>query len=597
MSDVPQARSGLFISWVLLALITAVFLGAHQLYVATVHPSALYMDSLRILAHLDDWEQGRSSLLQLWGYGSGSHRGLLFELFLLANVKWFSLDVLMANRLTGVAILLVGLLLSGSYLRNNLSNQEFSGAWKKVLLLYFAVTIVALGFSPAGFELLTLDLGFPLWIKNLCFIAYFVAQDRLLQRPSPSLSVALSFVGPVIVLVVAMGWSYAFVGAVCLTHLFALFLRRQHARSLLAALPVATILIAGLAYVSGGSDTGDGISAALLLQKLSAVLWLTCHAIGAVFIGVEAAARFGVPQWICGALGAGLIAMASLFVVAALRRRHWAGSLLPFQLMAYGGLVAFSVSYARGDAGADAVMASRYYMDVYLFTIGLLWVWSEAVLAIRARIYLILPLILLQGLLWCGQLITQWTEWHSAPFRRDAIAAMNRVTLNGIIGAEEASLLQSPLRDAKAGVSVMRRSGLGVFRGSTSGVDCLDTAIGLSKGWYAIENGSVWMSRSAALNVPPCRCSATAEIYLPDAFRAREITVSTEGREVTRLQLLPGRSSRLELPATDEQAVFDIVSSIVTVPAIELGGEDGRELSVLWSIPSFECESTAPTGR
>ena len=75
--------------WPLLLLGVAGLLlfATHQVYVSVVHPSALYMDSLRLLSHLYEWQHGRMSALDIWGYGSSSHRGLITQLFLYANVK------------------------------------------------------------------------------------------------------------------------------------------------------------------------------------------------------------------------------------------------------------------------------------------------------------------------------------------------------------------------------------------------------------------------------------------------------------------------------------------------------------------------------
>ncbi|MFV3513075.1 hypothetical protein ACNJEI_21320, partial [Mycobacterium tuberculosis] len=60
--------------------------------------------------------------------------------------------------------------------------------------------------------------------------------------------------------------------------------------------------------------------------------------------------------------------------VLAWLRRGAPGSRLPIYLIAYGALVAFSVTLARGADGPGGVMASRYYMDLVLGLIGVVWI-------------------------------------------------------------------------------------------------------------------------------------------------------------------------------------------------------------------------------
>ncbi|WP_188248909.1 hypothetical protein, partial [Stenotrophomonas maltophilia] len=57
----------------------------------------------------------------------------------------------------------------------------------------------------------------PLWVKNLCFVGFFSLHARLLSGASRYphlLSALLALLAVVVVLVVGMGWNYAFIGAV-----------------------------------------------------------------------------------------------------------------------------------------------------------------------------------------------------------------------------------------------------------------------------------------------------------------------------------------------------------------------------------------------
>ena len=83
--------------------LTLVFAVLHQVFVSRAHPDALYMDSLRLLHQVREWQQGRMSFVELWGLGS-PHRGFINPLMLMANVRFFSLDVMLANRMTGAVV-------------------------------------------------------------------------------------------------------------------------------------------------------------------------------------------------------------------------------------------------------------------------------------------------------------------------------------------------------------------------------------------------------------------------------------------------------------------------------------------------------------
>ena len=587
-SRIPKRE---FLGLALGAVILAVI---HQVYVSVVHPAALYMDSLRLLSHLYEWDQGRMSLLDIWGYGSSSHRGLITQSFLWLNVKLFSLDVLLANRLTGVVILLVGLLVSATYLKQVLSETSASARGTRLAACYFALLFVAMGFSPAGFELFSLDLGLPLWFKNLCFIVYFIAHARLLARPDGARSVLLTVAAPVVVLIIGMGWSYAFVGSVLATHVLAAWMLGPQARSRASILPTLAVVLSGVAYVAGGGGAGDGVTPALLLQKFGSALWLTCHAIGATFIGVETAVKLGLPFWIPGVLGLVLIVAMLVLLGGQLWRRQWQGSLLPIYLIAYGGLVAVSVSYARGGNGVDAVMAPRYYMDVYLFTVGVLWMWSEQVLR-RPVAWAVIALLAVQLALWGGQLATQRVEWKTAPYRRVALAAMNEATLNGVADEQEARLLQSPYPDARRGVAAMRKLGVGVFRDHQDSGTCNDESIRMVSGWYGVENGSIWMSRSAVISAGQCECTLASNLYLPPSFGERNVVVKQGDTEVVSITMKPGQSQAVQLPPSAAPTKYSVTASAVTVPKRDLGQPDTRELSVLWAMPSFQCASKPVT--
>lgn len=591
-NKVPPQKGKGATNWITCSLVLAsiAFVAVHQAYISRVHPNALYMDSLRLLSHLYEWDNGRMTLAEMWGFGTSSHRGLLTQAFLFVNLKLFSLNILLANRLTGVVVVAVGTIVASTYIREMLhASGQLESTRKQWSIAWFAVCMLGMGYSASGFELFTLDLGLPLWFKNLCFLLFFFFHSRFIRTPSLVACASLTLAGPVIVLLIGMGWSYAFVGAVVSVQMLSLLLDKASHRKLWHFLPAAMVLIAGAAYVKGGGGAGDGVTLAALFNNFPKAMLLMCQALGSTFISTDAAMRAGLPLNLQLSLGAIMVAMAIVFVVSSLARRRWDGSYLPLYLIIYGVLVAASVSYARGALGREAVMASRYYMDLYLFTIGLFWVWSRCVLTGKATNFSKTLLIALQVFLVAGQLWTTLVEWRTAPYRRTAIESMQAATLSGILTEEDANLLQSPYRDARRGAEAMRNLGVGVFAGQSGDRECVDEDVRMLRGWYGTEPNGTWMGKSAVLVVPKCRCELRADLFVPASFSPRELVVASVQYHVATLPLKPGELTVLRLPARDVTTVYQIAASSITVPSRDLKGMDQRELAVIWQNPSFNC--------
>ena len=173
---VASVRDGRRRSLFVAACATLLFAVLHQVMVGRAHPDALYMDSLRLLYQVQEWQQGRMSFVELWGLGS-AHRGFINPLALMANVRFFSLDVMLANRLTGGIVASVAFVLAYAF------NRQVAGRGRPWVQPGVSLLIAAACFSWAGFELFTLDLGLPLWTKNLCFVLFFAAHGAWLAGP------------------------------------------------------------------------------------------------------------------------------------------------------------------------------------------------------------------------------------------------------------------------------------------------------------------------------------------------------------------------------------------------------------------------------
>lgn len=583
---------------VISAVAVVAFFIVHMVFLDRAHPDALYMDSLRLLYQIQEWQQGRMSFVELWGLGS-VHRGFINQIALLANVKFFSLDVLLANRLTGVVVALVAFILVFTFNRQARAAQpSMEDAGRRFVV---SMIIVGLCFSWAGFELFTLDLGFPLWTKNLSFVLYFVAHSCYLAKTASGnghgwATAALSITGSIIVLFVGMGWSYAFAGALVAMHALVVIdaVRSGSYRGMLGRSVPMLVVLASLAISlsqgDGGGNGGDEESFSRLLGSVPSMVVLVLHALGSSWTGVEVFNHHSIPLEVAAVLGLFSLLVAVYGVWRRWSRGLYTGSLLPFYLMAYGALTAASVAAARGEAGAGAVMASRYYMDLVLFQVGVIWLLAEDAGAWRYKSLAVNSLLIAYlALVIAALAVTFDKEWKTAPYRAANFEAMNRAILQGVPEEADAQLLQAPLDHARLGAKTMRDLHLGLFVDASEG-SCDVGRVARLDGWSAPEDDAVWMAGHARMIVPPCGCDLVARLYLPAEFSKRALLVHGASGNVIEMMISPGEEASLALPASPTASDWEISVSQTTVPARDLpGGQDVRELGVLWSRLEFLC--------
>jgi hypothetical protein len=560
----------------------------HQFYLQRAYPDALYMDSLRLLGQLQQWRDGQLSTMDFWGQAS-SHRGFINQFFLWANVSWFQLDVLLSNRLTGAVIAIVALLLTTVFCRDLQRDGQGQGDG---LLLGATVVIAGLCFSWAGFELMTLDLGLPLWTKNLCFLIYFMVHGSLLQARfrRPWLWILLLLLlGPLIILIVGMGWNYAFIGSIVGVQLLAWLPRWRSEGCWLGVLPVAALLVAMAVYMASGSVVDAAVKGGGL-EFSAELVALPLYAIGSTLGNPEALLGTSRPLWILAVAGALLL----LVGVGALARWLWRGapgSWLPLYLVLYAGLMAASVSLARGADGPGAVMASRYYMDLMLGLIGILWLAIREVKACSdvRRSLAVYPIWALLLCVAIGHIKTYRNEWSAGPYRGLNFKEMNLVTLQGVPDEVGASLLQSPLAHARRGAAVMRAHQLGVFSGMDKD-DCSSSDVSFGSGWNLLEAHGRWSTDEAELVLPPCACDFFVDVYLPDSLPQRTLHIQNEIGMVQEVLVAPGQSKRVDLGRASAIGRVLLKVSPVTIPSRDQAGSgDLRTLGVLAGDVTVSC--------
>ena len=573
--------------------IVAVLVGlvVHLVFLSRANPDALYMDSLRLLAQLQQWEDGRMSTLDFWSQAS-AHRGFVNQAYLFANVHLFKLDVLLANRLTALLIAGLSLGLVLAWCRDARRASEDDHHRLGVLELLVTLAFALLCFSWAGYELLTLDLGLPLWTKNLLFVGFFAGHARLivgdLSRPW-ILQLVLTLAAPVIVMLVGMGWNYSFSLAVFAVQIFAFIPRWRQPGRWRALAPTIALLLSMSAYIGSGQLVHTAADDARIMISVESVT-LPFYALGSSFGAHEALLGRGRPAEMFLLLGVLLVLMGTIALVHWLRRGA-PGSRLPLYFVMYGGLVAVSVSIARGMDGPGAVVASRYYMDIVLLLIGVLWMAAREAAAVDVRysrkakgvVLTLLSLVLV------GHMITYAHEWRAGPFRALVFDEMNRVTLRGVPDEEAATLLQSPLSLARQGADVMREERLAFFADLPADYCSTDRIVYVS-GWNKLEAQGRWSRDVAELQLPKCECNFAADVYLPAGLGQRKVeVVGIDG--MTRTSILnEGARGRVDLGPATKEGLVRLHVDPVTVPFRDRpGSQDRRVLGVLVNGISVSC--------
>jgi hypothetical protein len=587
--------------WTISLTVTLLLASAHQYYLSVVQPDVPYMDTLRLIFQVDDWQTGKSTLYQLWA-DHAAHRGLVMETLLIANMEIFGLDVELANRLTGIVILACSAFLVSIFLRDcsSAATRTHSRAdW--LVITTAAILLGALGFGLSGFELLTLDLGLPQWFKNLIFLLCFWLHGALLTRPSRKQALVVSLLMPIIVLLIGMGWSYAFVAAIFVVHGLAHAARVRSGASYEAYiyLPLFSAAISIMLYLFGGpSGEAEGSALSAIGKIFPSLLVLPFYSVGSGFIGVETASQLHIDPRLLLIPGIGCSALAAYGLLQRWRRGMTSASLLPVYVMIYGATFIASIAVSRGNDGVVAVMASRYYMEVILFIVGAVWLLVEDIVASPhpARWTYAAYFTLVIGLAG-GYALSGAREWKMAPYRAASFDDMRTRLRVGTPDSDTADLLQSPLPHAMKGVSVMIRRKLAMFHDAKVG-GCIGD-FGYLDGWHFPEPTGIWTKKNASLQVPPCSCETVLSLYLPKPLPKRELTVQdAKGRISLKAWMIPGETLYVRLPGSNTQSTHRLSYSHATIPSKDIPGQrDTRELGALMTGKSYACAIEQRTGH
>jgi len=559
-----------------LFVFTIIFLSSYLIYMFKLHPEVAYMDSLRFLAYFKNSIEGTSSLITTWN--QGEHHGLLPQILVFLNAKYFGYKVFLSTLLSGIVLSATAIVIAVEQFRT-IGNDS-----KLTLLGLLFFTYLAL-FSFANWELYALDVGVTLFIKNFLFILYWIFIDRAMRSSNPSwyLQLGLMISGPIIILLVAFGWSYAFF----ITAIFCFFWNRtpSYESKKLRKKTLVILLISIFSYIflgnifglSGGSFRPTGIDPSLY-NFITAVPF----AISSIFIGSESLGRLGLPLSILVCMTILLVAVSSYLIARALFKKAPLPT-VPFALMIYASFHAIAVSWARGRYVPEFAAAPRYYTDLSLLIIGVLW---AAIVQLnyqkeseKKSSPLLYVTCLIAVIFLIGQLYTNYDEWLKAPYRNAVFMKMKEVTLKGVDTQEEAALLQQPLTSARLAARIQREFNIGPF--SELKLTC--SAPELLSGSLVGSGNIDWIGKETYFIIKKCSDELELQVYLPESWTSRKLTLSIDGVSYPDININPGLNVvHLNVPQKSNYLNLHLSVSKLTLPIdVNMGSTDSRELGVV----------------
>ena len=433
-------------------------------YICVVRPDVPYMNTIRYITdYARLWSRNPIYLVRSWPDNQQS--GLIDPLYVYLNIRYFSLNILLACCLTGfvVTAFFVTFALRATA---NIRLPEY-------ILIPFIFALFLEAFSLNSWQLYTLDLGLPEYVRNFLYLAIILYADTLHTANRINYHAIFQYGGLLIVSVImfGMGEVYSFCGSLAAISFLVYLTSKRSPDSQIAVsnAPIIAIgpLIALVVYYSLSQVFTHSFHHLLISAKL---VELVPIALSTSFLSAEAARAIGFGQDARFVLGILLICAYIFGLVSACTRKAYALWFIPATLATYGFLVSISIAIARGDGGASAVGASRYYDNFLFFGVGVIWlIWlllpENPFARRRLGLYVFATVI---SICVVTQAISLAVECRIAPYRAVAFLKMRNVFLHSSnpVTPQEARLLQvQSKRDAAYALSFAAKNGLGPFYG------------------------------------------------------------------------------------------------------------------------------------
>lgn len=456
------------VGWILSFML---FFGMYIFYIKESNPTVPYMDSVRLVGQLFDMLTGNVAWYDIW---RSSGPAIFYHVVTMLEWIMWGLDSRITVLLTAIAWATIFFVYALEY-----NKLYINGNWRISVSYVFALQMLFayVFFSPAGWEIWLLDLGFPQVLKNLLIIFYFLKLSKANLSPSDFREAAFfGLLGSLIVLLISAGWSYAFTATVLL---FTLFYKRNSTTIILLALPIVASQFIFSIFATGASALGSmaiSSNGSGMIQSLKSFLF----GLSSIFVGIETVERIDQPYLFLSVGCFFLLVIVYTFIFYSLRLRKHDANFFSL-IFLFGVLTLGSISIARGGQGYYFAAASRYFMDYQCIFFGFCGMFFNVASSLKECANLSHKEIISRNcilkvmcyfscgiflLVFLGQSMTYVDEYRKAPYRALAYSAMADVYLEGRTDDQAVRLLQTSKPELTKAQSVFKEFGLGVFRGS-----------------------------------------------------------------------------------------------------------------------------------
>ncbi|AMS32104.1 hypothetical protein AEM42_06310 [Betaproteobacteria bacterium UKL13-2] len=572
----------------------ALFGGLHLYYVTLASPQVPYMDSIYYLGDVFDAMTGAASWRELWDKrGSG---GLLYQLVLLFEWVFWGLNAKVTVVATALAWAILFLLYARVFSKLLLPAPSIALTKRRALLFLLAQLFIAFYlFSPAGWEIWLLDLGFAQTLKNLVIAVYLHRLARFSSHnKSPFDALCMGAIGAITILFVAYNWSYSFTVAATFVVLIARYAGRiSRVAAICLFLP---ILAAQFLYASAIKVGLNTMAVARSIDGLWDFVAAALYGAGSIFVGSEALEFMKIGPWLPMMAGVVLLLLAAIVLSAWTRfgdkDEH---SIFFASICVFGLCVLGSIAVARGGLGTQSAAASRYFMDYQFVLIGVIglvlamlanrtsavrWAPSQRSWVGVSKIgWIIVGLLSVMASV--GHLATYFIEYKKAPHRATYFQAQQLALLSGQATQAHASILQTQVVHLAKAMPIIDEFNL-VSRRSTLD-DCSLKHARTYGEVYAQEPDGRWMGGDGEFVLARCPAELRIEGFLPASEKPRTLTLQVNN-ENYQVALRPGEGFALDAKRTDGGRVVRVKASIDMIEASAgRAQEDLRKLGVFFT--------------
>jgi hypothetical protein len=575
------------IGWLMSCII---FFSLYIYYIRTASPLVPYMDTVRYIGQVHDLLTGDISLSDIW-HQHGSV-GVFYQFITLIEWIFWGVDTTVTVNFTAFVWLMSFLFYVKAW--PNYYNEKIDAKLNKRILARVLFTPLLVGFyffSPAGWEIYLLDLGFAQELKNLFIIAFLYFLSRIdFQTCDTSKLIFYGICGSCIILFTAYGWSYPFTVTVIFLVVLCKGVGAINNRGLYVIIP---ILIGQVIYIK--ESAGVVLTSMAVTHDIGGAVDFfkgVLYGSATVFVGSETLHNMRLPTYIT--MGIGLlfliVLLFSLMCFFKNKKVDRNGSFFA-ALMFFGFCTLIVISLARGGQGYEFVGAPRYFMDYQFMFIGFVAV-STCLLALPQRKVIgvsitrfelnktlfIFFLCLFSLITVVGQTFTYLDEYKKAPYRAALYKAQSLVYLSGEINEINSKLLQTNIDTLFKASAIADRYSLVSLR-KFSGKCNLSSAL-TTGNIYGMESTGRWLGASGKLIIGDCPQTFRLEGFLPKKFTKRTLMLDVNG-EIHKILLVPGEPFSVALNNREPQHIVRLAFSIEhTVPKSEISSIDKRDLGV-----------------